>query len=334
MGEYSVVKFTNMSAAEPRIIYMGTPEFAIAPLKALLNEGFKVVAVVTAPDKPAGRGKKMQSPAVKTFALQEGLRVLQPEKLKDPEFLEEMRSLKPDLQVVVAFRMLPEQVWKLPRIGTFNLHASLLPQYRGAAPINHAIINGETETGVTTFLIDEKIDTGKILFRDKVNIPEHFTAGDLHDKLMETGASLVIKTVKALISGKWEEIPQEKLTSPSETLKPAPKIFKDDCRIQWNLDGKSIYNFIRGLSPLPTATSLLKGKTGEEIPVKIYSSSFFPAKHDLTIGTIVIPDKKTLYISVRDGFISITSLQLAGKSRVDALSFLNGFKNITDFSFI
>jgi methionyl-tRNA formyltransferase len=323
-----------MVQTQKNIIFMGTPEFAVAPLKALLDEGFNIIAVITGPDKPAGRGKKIQASAVKTFAISRGLTVLQPEKLKNPEFLEVLRSLKPDLQVVVAFRMLPTEVWSLPPLGTFNLHASLLPQYRGAAPINHAIINGETKTGVTSFFIDEKIDTGKILFREEVDIPQEYSAGDLHDKLMELGASLVVKTVKAIISGNWKETPQEELISGNILLKPAPKIFKEDCRITWNLEGEKIYNFIRGLSPFPTAESTLKGPDGLEISVKIYSSSFIPATHILIPGSISNPDKKTLLVAVQDGYISILSLQLAGKNRVDALSFLNGFKDLLSFRFV
>jgi len=312
---------------------MGTPEFAVAPLKALLDEGFNIAAVITAPDKPAGRGKNIQSSAVKIFANSLGLKVLQPEKLKDPIFLDELGSLKPDLQVVVAFRMLPEDVWSLPPLGTFNLHASLLPQYRGAAPINHAIINGEKESGVTTFFIDAKIDTGKILFQEKVEIPEYYTAGNLHDKLMETGASLVVKTVKAIISGDWKEIPQESLIKSGETLYAAPKIFKEDCEINWNMEGKRIHNFIRGLSPSPSAYSWLTSPDGSNVQTKIYLTEYIDAQHSLSNGSIVIPYKKTIYVAVKDGYIALLSLQLAGKNKVDAVSFLNGFKNITNYSF-
>jgi methionyl-tRNA formyltransferase len=312
---------------------MGTPEFAVAPLKALIDGGFNIVAVICAPDKPAGRGKKMQSPAVKTFALSKGLKVLQPEKLKDPVFLKEIRELKPELQVVVAFRMLPEQVWSLPRLGTFNLHASLLPQYRGAAPINHAIMNGEKETGVTTFFIDEKIDTGIVLFQEKIDIPDNYTAGDLHDNLMETGALLVVKTVKSIIAGNWKETPQEALIFEGTTLQQAPKIFKENCQINWNTEGIKIHNFIRGLSPVPTANTWLKGNDKTEISVKIFNATFVPESHQLSPGSIVIPDKKTLYVAVKDGYISILSLQLAGKNKVDAIGFLNGFKNLPEWRF-
>jgi methionyl-tRNA formyltransferase len=323
-----------MPTQNPNIIYMGTPEFAVAPLKALLDSGFTVCAVVTAPDKPAGRGKKLQSSAVKEFALSQGIKVLQPEKLKDQLFLETLKGLEPDIQVVVAFRMLPEQVWRMARLGTFNLHASLLPQYRGAAPINHAIMNGEKETGVTTFLIDEKIDTGIILFREKVAIPDHYTAGDLHDKLMETGAALIVKTVRSIISGNWKETPQETLISGSEILHPAPKIFREDCRVNWNLTGTRINNFIRGLSPVPTAYSILTGNDGTELNVKIYNATFIPMEHKLSPGSILTPDKKTLHVAVQDGYISLLSLQLPGKNKVDTISFLNGFKDIFKYKFM
>jgi len=316
-----------MSQESTRIIYMGTPEFAVAPLKAIIDHGYNVVAVITAPDKPAGRGKKLQSPAVKDFALSlpKPLKVLQPEKLKDPEFLASLKELKPDLQVVVAFRMLPSEVWSLPKLGTFNLHASLLPQYRGAAPINHAIINGETESGLTTFFIDEKIDTGKILFQEKVPIPKNYSAGDLHDKLMETGSELVLRTISSIISGDWKETPQDSLIDPTIPLKPAPKIFKEDCRINWTLSGIQIQNFIRGLSPEPTAITFLKGNDAET-QVKIFKSSFVPGTHQNKPGMITIPDRKTILVSCSDGYISIHSLQFSGKKQLDVLNLLNGFK--------
>ncbi len=300
----------------------------------LIDDGFNIVAAITAPDKPAGRGKKMQSSAVKVFAETHGIKVLQPEKLKDPVFISELRSLQPDLQVVVAFRMLPEIVWSLPSLGTFNLHASLLPQYRGAAPINHVIINGEKETGVSTFFIDDKIDTGKILFQEKVEIPETYTAGDLHDKLMQTGASLVVKTARAIVSGDWKDIPQDSLIGEGEILHPAPKIFKEDCRINWNADGKSIQNFIRGLSPEPTAFTLLTGSDREPEMIKIFNGVFVAASHSLPHGSIHLPDKKSLYVTVKNGYLSILSLQRAGKNRVDAPGFLNGFKDIGNYWFV
>src|ERR1700710_998259 len=230
-----------------RIIFMGTPQFAVASLDALLTAGCDVVAVVTAPDKPAGRGQKVNQSAVKLYAEANGLKVLQPEKLKNPEFLEELKALKADLQVVVAFRMLPEVVWNMPPKGTINLHASLLPQYRGAAPINWAIINGEKESGVTTFLLQQDIDTGNVLFTEKVTLTGHETAGELHDRLMNKGAGLLVKTVKAVESGRYNEHPQSSLLEDHIELKTAPKIYKDDCKIKWDQPVTWVYNFIRGL---------------------------------------------------------------------------------------
>jgi methionyl-tRNA formyltransferase len=239
---------------------MGTPEFAVTSLEELLESGCDVVGVVTAPDKPAGRGQVITEPEVKKFAAARGIKVLQPEKLKDAEFLAQLKALNADLQVVVAFRMLPEVVWNMPPKGTINLHASLLPQYRGAAPINWAVINGETETGVTTFFLKHEIDTGDILFTEKVSVPENFTAGDLHDKLMHKGAGLLVKTVKAIESGRYKEQPQVHLAENAE-LKHAPKIFKEDCRVNWDKPMANVYNHIRGLSPYPTAFTTLNGKT-------------------------------------------------------------------------
>ncbi|MCK4921234.1 MAG: methionyl-tRNA formyltransferase, partial [Bacteroidales bacterium] len=243
---------------KPRIIYMGTPEFAIPPLAALLDEGYDVVGVITAPDKPAGRGKKLKSPAVKIFAEENGLKVFQPEKLKDPEFIQSIKDLKPDIQVIVAFRMLPELVWSLPKSGTFNLHASLLPQYRGAAPINWAIINGEKATGLTTFFIDEKIDTGEVLLQKSVEIGENETAGELHNRMTKTGASLVLETVRAIIENNIQSRKQDTFIDEDSELKPAPKIFKEDCRIIWDQPAIKIHNLIRGLSPYPAAYCIMK----------------------------------------------------------------------------
>src|SRR5471030_1888958 len=242
-----------------RIVFMGTPEFAVASLDALVKAGLEVVGVITAPDKPAGRGQKLSESAVKQYAVANGLKVLQPEKLKNPEFLEELKSLKADLQVVVAFRMLPEVVWNMPPRGTLNLHASLLPQYRGAAPINWAIINGEKESGVTTFFLKHEIDTGDILFTEKVTLNGHETAGELHDRLMNKGAGLLVKTVKGVESGRYSEHPQSQLIEGAE-LKHAPKIFKEDCLIDWNNTAENIYNKIRGLSPSPTAYTVFNDK--------------------------------------------------------------------------
>lgn len=308
-----------------RIIFMGTPEFAVASLAALLNAGKEVVAVVTVPDKPAGRGQKITHSAVKTFALEHGLPVLQPEKLKNPEFLEALRSYKADLQVVVAFRMLPEVVWNMPPLGTINLHASLLPQYRGAAPINHAIINGEHKSGVTTFLLQHEIDTGNILFQEEVSIGEDETAGELHDKLMDVGSKLIVKTVEALKTNTISPIPQEELTREGEDLlKPAPKIFKENCRIDWHQSIHQIHNLVRGLSPYPGAFTELNGKitkiyrtTKEEIG----SSEKLPEP-----GTLKTDGKTFIKISAKDGYIHLINLQLEGKKRMNVDEFLRGYK--------
>ena len=306
---------------------MGTPEFAIPPLAALLDEGYDVVGVITAPDKPAGRGKKLKSPAVKIFAEENGLKVFQPEKLKDPEFIQSIKDLKPDIQVIVAFRMLPELVWSLPKSGTFNLHASLLPQYRGAAPINWAIINGEKATGLTTFFIDEKIDTGEVLLQKSVEIGENETAGELHNRMTKTGASLVLETVRAIIENNIQSRKQDTFIDEDSELKPAPKIFKEDCRIIWDQPAIKIHNLIRGLSPYPAAYCIMK-KSNEEIPVKIFKSIHQIARHNEKIGTLISDGKKYLKVAVRDGFLEILELQLAGKKRMDVQSFNIGFKDI------
>jgi len=316
----------------PRFIYMGSAVFAIPPLKALFDEGYDVVGVITAPDKPAGRGKKLSSSAVKIFAQEKGLKLFQPDKLKDPEFIQAIANLKPDLQVVVAFRMLPEQIWSLPKMGTFNLHASLLPQYRGAAPINWAIINGEKTTGLSTFFIDEKIDTGELLLQESIDIGENETAGELHDRMTEIGAGLVLKTVKNILENTIQSRKQNNITDKNTKLSPAPKLFKEDCKTDWNQPAAKIHNLIRGLSPYPTAHSILK-KTDEEIPVKIFRSSYQTMKHKEKIGALLSDGKKTLKVAVKDGFVEIMELQLAGKKRMDVRSFLSGFKGIEDWRF-
>ncbi len=301
-----------------RIVFMGTPDFAVASLRKLIDNSCDVAGVVTAPDRPAGRGRKIKGSPVKEYAISQGLPVLQPQKLKDPEFLEELQSLEADLFVVVAFRMLPEAVWQMPKYGTFNLHASLLPDYRGAAPINWAVINGETQTGVTTFFIDEKIDTGAIIYQESTAISKDATAGDLHDLLMDQGAELVLKTVRAIADGEAESVVQ----AEKENLKPAPKIHKETCEIDWNKPGKQIYNLIRGLSPYPTAwTSLMNGS--ETIGLKIYSTVFRPANHQLKIGSI-IATKKDLKVAVRDGYLELIEMQLAGKRKMHVSDLLNG----------
>jgi methionyl-tRNA formyltransferase len=317
-----------MDAKSLRIVFMGTPDFAVASLKALVENGYNVVGVVTAPDKPAGRGKKITFPAVKTYALAKGLSILQPEKLKDPDFLSALRKWNPELQVVVAFRILPEEVWKLPRRGTFNLHGSILPQYRGAAPINRAIMNGEKETGVTTFLLDHSIDTGKILFSEKSPIGENDTAGEIHDRLMKTGAALVLKTIDKLAEGKWNPQNQKKGVGKETSLKKAPKIFREDCRIPWENNAESIRNFIRGLSPYPAAwTTFVHKKHGNQKEVKIYFAEKDSTKNPSQPGTIASDGKTFLKISCGDGWLKITDLQLAGKKRMKTENFLLGWND-------
>lgn len=317
---------------ELRIVFMGTPDFAVASLKQLVDGGYKVVGVITAPDRPAGRGKQLSESAVKKYAVENSLKVLQPEKLKNPDFLEELRALKADLQVVVAFRMLPEVVWDMPRLGTFNLHGSLLPQYRGAAPLNWAIINGETKTGVTTFLLDREIDTGKILFKKEIDIWENDTVGTVHDSLMEIGAKLVTKTVDALAEGNYTAIPQDELAAATE-IKHAPKIFKEDCKIDWTKDVETVRNLVRGLSPYPTAwTNLVHTKTSQEISTKIFFALHTDGKTGQP-GTIKTDGKTFLKVACRDGWLQITDLQIAGKKRMKADEFLRGFQQIGEYLF-
>jgi methionyl-tRNA formyltransferase len=308
-----------------RIVFMGTPEFAVAPLKALIENGYEIAAVITAPDKPAGRGKKIQSSAVKNFALSQGLKVLQPEKLKSEDFISELKNINPDLQIVVAFRMLPEIVWNIPKMGTFNLHASLLPDYRGAAPINHAIINGDALTGLTTFFIDEKIDNGQIILQDRLEIGPVETAGELHDRMMIKGSELVLKTVKLIEAEEVTPISQSKLES-NLLMRPAPKIFKEDCHINWNKPVSSIHNLIRGLSPYPGAFALLKrdGKM-DNLNVKIFHSTPVVEKHEYRPGSILSDNKNNLKVAAEDGFIEILELQMAGKNKQLIKDFLRGF---------
>ncbi len=298
---------------------MGTPEFAVASLDALIQAGCEVVAVVTTPDKPAGRGQKMSESAVKKYAIAKELPILQPEKLKSPVFLSGLRSFKADLQVVVAFRMLPEVVWNMPPKGTINLHASLLPNYRGAAPINWAVIQGEKETGVTTFFLKHQIDTGNILFSERVVIGADETAGEVHDKLMVTGAQLLVKTVKAIESGNYTETPQDEIVS--ENLHHAPKIFKEDCRINWDQPAAKVYNHIRGLSPYPTAFTILQDKT-----LKIFSAGLQLQQPDISPGTFLTDGKSYLKYACQDGYISLTEIQLEGKKRMGIEEFLRGIK--------
>lgn len=322
-----------MTGKELRIVFMGTPDFAVASLQALVENDYNIVGVVTAPDKPAGRGKKLTESAVKKYAVENNLTVLQPEKLKNPGFVDELKALKPDLQVVVAFRMLPEVVWAMPQLGTFNLHGSLLPQYRGAAPLNWAVINGESKTGVTTFLLDQKIDTGKILFRREIKIGKNDTVGDIHDRLMEVGAKLVLKTVDALAKGKVKPIPQSELES-DETSKPAPKIFKIDCKINWAKDVETVRNLIRGLSPHPSAwANLVHKETGRTIPCKVFFAQPVISAETAAPGTIDSDDESFLNVACGNGWLEITDLQLSGKKRMNAADFLRGFRNIMDYRF-
>ena len=299
---------------------MGTPQFAVTSLDALIKAGCNIIAVVTAPDKPAGRGQKISESAVKQYAVEHGIKVLQPEKLKNPGFLDELRALNADLQVVVAFRMLPEVVWNMPPKGTINLHASLLPQYRGAAPINWALINGESESGVTTFFLKHEVDTGDILFTEKVTLTGDETAGELHDRLMYKGAGLLVKTVKGVESGRYKENPQSLLLAGME-LKPAPKIFKEDCLIDWNQPVLSVYNKIRGLSPVPTAYTTLNGKI-----LKIFRAVYEPETHDMQPGHFVTDHKSYLKFAARDGFVSLTEVQLEGKKQMGIAEFLRGIR--------
>ncbi|PKQ65509.1 methionyl-tRNA formyltransferase [Labilibaculum filiforme] len=315
-----------------RIVYMGTPDFAVAPLEALLNAGCNVVGVITNPDKPAGRGQQIQEAAVKKFAVDKGLKILQPEKFRNEEFLEELRALKADLQVVVAFKMLPEMVWNMPKFGTLNLHASLLPQYRGAAPINWAIINGDKETGVSTFLLQHEIDTGNILFQEKISIGDNDNVEVIHDKLMTLGSELVVKTVRAIEAGKYPQIPQESLSGEVLELKVAPKIFKEDCKIDWTQDLNAIHNLVRGLSPYPASwTELIPKEEGKAIGLKIFTAEKEEEKHSEKIGHLTTDGKSYLKVAVKGGFISIKMLQQAGKKRMKTEDFLRGFQQIKNY---
>ena len=306
---------------------MGTPDFAVASLRALVEGGYNVVGVITMPDKPMGRhGSVLQASAVKQYALSVGLPVIQPEKLKAEEFLDALRAWQADLQIVVAFRMLPEVVWNMPRLGTFNLHASLLPQYRGAAPINWAIINGEQETGVTTFFLTHEIDTGKIILQRRLPIAETDDVGKVHDELMTLGAGLVTETVDLILAGKAEAIPQDQFMRDAEELRPAPKIFKDTCRIDWHLPLKRIYDFVRGLSPYPAAWTELVDIDGKRQVLKVYETEMRPAVHTDAAGTLRTDGKTYLEVAVEGGYLRLLSLQLAGKKRMPVSAFLNGMK--------
>lgn len=320
-----------MTKQELRIVYMGTPDFAVESLRALVEGGYNVVGVVTMPDKPIGRHQtELSSSPVKQYAVRHDIPVLQPERLKDETFLSELRSLQADLQIVVAFRMLPEAVWNMPPKGTFNLHAALLPQYRGAAPINWAVINGETQTGITTFFLNHDIDTGNIIQRVPVPILDTDNAGDIHDKLMSLGAKLVLETVDNILSDNVHPIPQDKLISDTP-LRPAPKIFKETRRIDWNKDVKSTYDFIRGLSPYPAAWTELVGG-GRRTMLKVYKTEKEFGTPQEAVGTILTDYEKELKVAMKDGYLHLLELQLAGKKRMTASDFLRGFRNETSTS--
>ncbi|HZH00984.1 MAG TPA: methionyl-tRNA formyltransferase [Flavisolibacter sp.] len=310
-----------MNFQDLRIVFMGTPEFAVASLDALVQAGCNIVGVITAPDKPAGRGMQLQQSAVKQYAAAKGLNVLQPEKLKNPGFLEILQSLKADLQIVVAFRMLPEVVWNMPPMGTVNVHGSLLPHYRGAAPINWAVINGENETGVTTFKLKHEIDTGDILLQERIPIGDDETSGSLHDRMKETGAQLLVRTVQGLANGSLQEIPQSEISNQKSEIKHAPKIFTETCRIDWNWPVDDIYNLIRGLSPYPAAFTELNGKK-----LKIYSSNKEKRAIEKVPGEWDTDKSTFLRFAGKDGFISIKELQLEGKKKMSVQEFLRGYR--------
>jgi methionyl-tRNA formyltransferase len=320
-----------MDSKQVRIVFMGTPDFAVESLKALVENGYNVVGVITAPDKPAGRGQQISESAVKKYAAQQNLRVLQPEKLKNPDFIAELERLKADLQIVVAFRMLPEIVWSMPPMGTFNLHGSLLPQYRGAAPLNWAIINGEKETGVTTFLLSHEIDTGKIIFQEKIEIGDNDNVGTIHDLLMIVGAGLVLKTVDELAKGNVVAVDQEQFIQEAEPVKHAPKIFKDDCRIDWSNDMETVRNRVRGLSPYPAAWTEFAHKEKSEV----LTAKIFAVSRDYSLpaapGTLLTDGKKYLKIACPDGWLSITDIQLSGKKRMKIDELLRGFHDFDNW---
>lgn len=316
-----------MDKKDLRIVYMGTPEFAVESLKRLVEGGYNIVGVITMPDKPMGRhGSVLQPSPVKQYAVSQGLKVLQPEKLKNEEFVAELRSLNADLQIVVAFRMLPEVVWNMPRLGTFNLHASLLPQYRGAAPINWAVINGDTETGITTFFLKHEIDTGEIIDQVRVPIADTDNVEVVYERLMRLGGDLVLKTVDAILEGSVKTIPQEELAQVGE-LRPAPKIFKETCRIDWAIGVKRIYDFVRGLSPYPAAWTELYQEGTDPVMLKIFETEKLFCEHSLAPGTIVTDCKTYFKIASSDGYVNVLSLQLAGKKRMEINDFLRGYRH-------
>lgn len=321
-----------MNAKDLRIVFMGTPEFASTSLRRLVEEGYNIVAVVTTPDKPAGRGQKMHLSDVKLTALDLGLPLLQPEKLRDEEFLAALRALQPDLGIVIAFRMLPEVVWAMPRLGTFNLHASLLPEYRGAAPINWAIINGETRTGVTTFLLNHEIDKGAIIEQEAVDILAEDNIGTLYDKLMNIGSELVIRTVEKVASGGYATI--EQMHIDEATLKPAPKIFKDDCKVDWSRSGRDIVNLVRGLAPYPAAWTPIY-REGEECgSIKLFGVRFEADNKMGSVGEVVTDMRTYLGVRCHDGVIYLDDLQLAGKRRMAIKELLLGWRDVNVVEFV
>lgn len=322
-----------MKKEDLRIVFMGTPEFAVGTLQRLVEGGYRVVAVVTQPDKPVGRHQDTLQPSqVKLYAQAKGLPVLQPVKMKDPEFVEQLRSFQADLQVVVAFRMLPEVVWAMPRFGTFNVHAALLPQYRGAAPINWAVINGETQTGVTTFFLDHDIDTGRIIMQKPFEIEDDFNVENVYDGLMELGAEIAVETIDRILDGdgKVESLPQEEMIPVGTELHPAPKIFKETCEINWNQEAKKVYDFIRGLSPYPGAWTTLVSPEGKETVLKVYAAS---KTEDITKEPVgeLLTAKNRLMVATGDGLLNLEEVQLAGKKRMKAADFLNGFRDLTGY---
>ncbi|MCX6282046.1 MAG: methionyl-tRNA formyltransferase [Bacteroidetes bacterium] len=308
-----------------RIVFYGTPVFAVESLKALVEGGYHVAGVVTAPDKPAGRGMKLRTSAVKQYALQHGLELLQPEIMSDPEFLAHLQSLDPDIQVVVAFRMLPRAVWGMPALGTFNLHASLLPQYRGAAPINWAIINGEKETGLTTFFLKDKVDTGDIIYRESMHIGMEETAGELHDRMMAIGAQLVVKTVQSILEENVITSDQSRFADPGSPLKPAPKIFTETCRIDWTLPSAVIFNLIRGLNPVPGAFTEIKLNDGSKTQMKIFRTVIEKPSQSAVPGTFSTDGRTFLRVSASDGDLNIYEMQLSGRKPMKTDEFLRGF---------
>ena len=316
-----------MKKEDLRIVYMGTPDFAVESLRRLVEGGYNVVGVITMPDKPVGRHQDtLQASAVKQYAVAHGLPVLQPEKLKDPTFLEQLRTLRADLQIVVAFRMLPEVVWAMPPLGTFNLHASLLPQYRGAAPINWAVINGETETGVTTFFLRHEIDTGAVIRQVRVPIADTDNVGIVHDKLMEVGGQLVVDTVDRILAGDVHPVPQEEMPDCG-ALKAAPKIFKETCRIDWQGKTlKQLHDFVRGLSPYPAAWTEMQDASGKVYSLKIFASEKEAGTPKEPTGTILSDGRTYLKVAVDGGYLHLTELQIAGKKRMRTEDFLHGFR--------